>query len=193
MAEMTLKEALESLDPDRDEDWTGDGAPRLDRLTILMGEPAKRGQVTEQFPSFTRDNWRAQRDVGEVPEPQAEPSEEPVEPQEEPPADDGWPARRAALEAAIAEAQKKRDEADTELHEANMRLQREVEEYERTRPRNSNQTEIMRAIKRSVESRGARADEIRQESLRRASMSPIDRAMAPRRSRGMNRPAYPKS
>lgn len=48
--------ALEQLDPQNDNHWTGDGLPRLDTLKALSGEDVTRAKATEAAPYFTRSN-----------------------------------------------------------------------------------------------------------------------------------------
>lgn len=65
---MELKEALQSLDPLNDNQWTGEGAPKVDTLKELTGNPTlTRKDVTEAAPAFTREN-----PILEIPEIQPE-------------------------------------------------------------------------------------------------------------------------
>lgn len=51
---MKITEALAHLDPDRDEDWTADGQPRVDVVSSLVGAPVHRQQIIDAAPNFTR-------------------------------------------------------------------------------------------------------------------------------------------
>jgi hypothetical protein len=51
---VTIKEALDSLDPEVDTNWTDDGAPMLTVITGLVGTPVTRKQIIEAAPGFSR-------------------------------------------------------------------------------------------------------------------------------------------
>lgn len=53
---MNLKEALENLDPLDDDLWTKEGAPKLDTLKELTGGEVSRQDVIDVAPQFSRDN-----------------------------------------------------------------------------------------------------------------------------------------
>ena len=55
MDKNNLGDALETLNPENDNHWTADGAPKLDALETIMGEKVKRADVTKMFPLFTRE------------------------------------------------------------------------------------------------------------------------------------------
>jgi hypothetical protein len=51
---MTLQAALQSLDPQNDNHWTAEGAPRLDTVKFLTGESFTREAVNAAAPGFSR-------------------------------------------------------------------------------------------------------------------------------------------
>ncbi len=49
-----IKEALELLDHDEDEDWNEDGAPRMEAVSALVGRDVSRQEITDSAPGFSR-------------------------------------------------------------------------------------------------------------------------------------------
>lgn len=73
-----LETVLGSLDPENDDHWTGDGSPKLDILSSLIGERVTRALVTKEFPLYNREYAaaHAKEMAGSVPdEPKPEPEE----------------------------------------------------------------------------------------------------------------------
>lgn len=63
MGAITLKDALESLDPANDAQWTADGLPRMDVVETLIDNKAiTRKEVTEADPEFCREVATRRRD-----------------------------------------------------------------------------------------------------------------------------------
>jgi len=63
-AQLTIKAALGTLDPENDAQWTAEGLPRMDVIEVLVGDKSiTRKQVTEADPEFFREAAR-QRIVG---------------------------------------------------------------------------------------------------------------------------------
>lgn len=56
---MTIEEALRSLDPLVDDEWTTDGLPRIDVMQKLTGQRLKRADITAACPQFHRQNLEA--------------------------------------------------------------------------------------------------------------------------------------
>lgn len=52
---MDIKTALNQLDPLDDEQWTTDGAPRVDAVAKILGTEVTRKQITDAAPDLTRD------------------------------------------------------------------------------------------------------------------------------------------
>lgn len=66
MGAITIKQALESLDPENDAQWTHDGLPRMDVVEKLVDDKAiTRKDVTEADPEFCRDTAKV-RNVAEA-------------------------------------------------------------------------------------------------------------------------------
>lgn len=53
---MNLKEALQTLDPKKDDEWTADGQARLDVLSKLVGIQVSREMLKNAAPKFHRTN-----------------------------------------------------------------------------------------------------------------------------------------
>lgn len=49
-----VKDALETLDNEKDEQWTGDGKPQLKLVTAIVGFNVKRSDIDAISPDFTR-------------------------------------------------------------------------------------------------------------------------------------------
>lgn len=56
MTQSTLLAALAALDPDKNEHWTNEGLPLLDKLKFDTGSAVTREAVTQAAPGFTREN-----------------------------------------------------------------------------------------------------------------------------------------
>lgn len=54
---MSIKEALEKLDPTDDSQWTADGAPLVDLVSKLHGKVLTRKEITDEAPNFNRESW----------------------------------------------------------------------------------------------------------------------------------------
>ena len=53
---MDIKEALMSMDALDDEQWTGDGAPKVDVVSEVVGEKVTRQQILDLAPEFSQSN-----------------------------------------------------------------------------------------------------------------------------------------
>lgn len=53
---MNIKEALQQLDVDNDEQWTADGLPKVDVVSELVDETVTRKDIIDAAPQFTREN-----------------------------------------------------------------------------------------------------------------------------------------
>lgn len=94
MGAITLKDALESLDPANDAQWTADGLPRMDVVETLIDDKAiTRKDVTEADPELCREVATKRREEAQkakeaeekqddTPEVQAE-TERKIDPQEQ--------------------------------------------------------------------------------------------------------------
>lgn len=54
---MSIKEALEQLDPTDDSHWTAEGAPLVDVVSKLHGQAVTRKEITDDSPNFNRVSW----------------------------------------------------------------------------------------------------------------------------------------
>jgi hypothetical protein len=57
---MELKEALMSMDPFDDDQWTGEGLPKVDFVASLIEGNVTRKDITEAAPQFTRENMEVE-------------------------------------------------------------------------------------------------------------------------------------
>lgn len=53
---MDIREALSNLDPFNDDQWTDEGAPKIDVLKELLGRPVTRQEIIDAAPHFSKDN-----------------------------------------------------------------------------------------------------------------------------------------
>lgn len=75
---MDIKEALTQLDPENNDHWTADGAPRVDVVAELVGNPGlKRADITNAAPDFHRSKAGQPTEPEETKE--AAESEQPAE------------------------------------------------------------------------------------------------------------------
>lgn len=54
--EQKILDALKGLDVENDENWTGDGAVRVDVVSGIVGEEVTRAAITKVAPAFNRKN-----------------------------------------------------------------------------------------------------------------------------------------
>lgn len=209
---MELKEALMELDALDDDQWTADGAPKLDVLAEAIGKKVKRQEVVDAAPEFTRDNMIV---------PESKPEEDPVPEPEPDPLDfailkvyvdgDPMPEREflgflskinsidlPPLEAVLIEqldeaaktialAQDLRNRIKLSLAYTRGRIKREI-------PDISNQQAIQEFIASQTKSRGERILKTRAilKGIDLKDLDPraaIDRAMARKTVRGTKRPS----
>lgn len=112
MGAITLKDALESLDPANDAQWTADGLPRMDVVETLIGDKAiTRIDVTEADLEFCREVSVQRRD-------EAKKAKE---------ADEAQKAKEAK-EVEEADEAKKAEEADEAKKAEEVELARKAEE-----------------------------------------------------------------
>ncbi len=145
-----IRDALMMMDSMDDEQWTTDGAPKVDKVAELGEiENLKRADIIDAAPKFSRENF----DISE-----AEPEEEQPEVEAEEENTEGYnhPEIVAAQEAYdksvadLAKAKEAEAEAGRVLNEVTNRLMKQ------TYDRQANQRHIMDAINASNASRAAR-------------------------------------
>lgn len=110
-------EKLQDLDPDNDEHWTQDGAPRMAVIEESLGNEVTREQINEAAPQFSRENFVLPESnlPDEEEEEEEEQSQENVEDLE---------SQRSNL---VQEREQKRAEAQRLLSEANLLSTKESE------------------------------------------------------------------
>lgn len=167
-----IREALMLMDSMDDEQWTVDGAPKVDTVADLGEiENLKRADIIDAAPKFSRENF----DVSETE------SEEEPEAEEENTEGYNHPEIVAAQEAYdqsvvdLAKAKEAEAEAGRVLNETTNRLMKQ------TYDRQANQRHIMDAINASNASRAARVAEFNAHKAvltGKPPKSPLDEAKA---------------
>lgn len=133
-----IREALAALDPANHSDWTDDGMPALDAVSTLLGENVKRADVTAAAPGFTREHREFEpSQKADAPETQSVDAAE-VRAQEAQKREAAALSLKERLEAKrgeVAEARKKRDEADREWNRLVKELDALTSEYQASAPK----------------------------------------------------------
>jgi len=75
---MNIQEALGQMDTLDDDLWTGDGSPKTDAVSALIGRKVTRAEITDAAPKFSRSNTDLSF-LGEEPEDETEVEEAPVD------------------------------------------------------------------------------------------------------------------
>ena len=208
-----IAEALAKLDPDDDQHWTTDGAPRIDAVGEILGAKVTRDQVVAAAPRFSRTN----PDLTPAPPPAVESGIDHVALQ-------GDEDVRAGRDAVLAEERRIRDERDAKVAEAKRRhaeVNGKVAVLMRERAALTDRIDELvrelRLLERYVPNpneydhradMAARMDWIRQQRNQRANRvgqtnealrslgitgkSALDSAMGRKNSRGTQRPQFPK-
>lgn len=202
---MNILAALAKLDPENDQHWTADGAPRIDAVTDLVGAPVTRAQIVNAAPKFTRDNREGLTAGGE--EPAAEQSGAEV-------VTEALAKNPEAVKAAVAGAERMRpetrrfleiDEELKQLHEQKGAIDNRMAELSREQARlqrfapsghvydhKADQAARMEFIRAQNAQRAERVAVARAHAaVVTAARAPIDSAMARKTGFGLARPQYP--
>ena len=212
---MDIKEALMSMDAFDDDQWTGDGAPKVDVVSEKVGEKVTRQQIIDLAPEFSKDNMVIDSEEQETTtteeqtesEQTAEVSLELIhsylegdplpEAQFVPLLMEIDPEALETFEKVLSEQLSAAEEAIVHATDLKNRLKRSLA-YTRNRikseiPDMSNQQAIQAFIKSQTEQRDARVTTTREllAGVDLKSLDPraaIDRAMARKTQRGGTRP-----
>lgn len=115
---MNIVEALGTLDPANDEQWTADGLPRMDVIEELVGDKSiTRADVTNAAPDFTRETAAAASEPNTDPETDADAdADAEPEPEANPEVDaEGDGEKQSFLNKLLGgEKDEPADDADTE-------------------------------------------------------------------------------
>lgn len=210
---MDIKEALAQMDQLDDEQWTADGAPKIEVISGLVGKKVTRQEIIDVAPHFSKENPDIPADA-----PEEEVSEEDETEEEQPDMEaieayieggvlpereflsvlmDLTPASLPTLEAVLADQLAGAEEAVKRAEDLKAQVKRSLA-YTRSRikrevPDISNQQAIQAYIKSQTEQRQARADKSKEllqgvDIKKLDPRSAIDRAMARKTARGGNRP-----
>lgn len=109
---MEIKEALKKLDHKNDGDWTGDGLPLVEGISLLVGREVERKEITDADPLFSRSVASAAMTM-ELPE------EEKQEPKQE----QKKPSEKDILENDKAILEKRIEKCDDEIIEQTRNIQ----------------------------------------------------------------------
>jgi hypothetical protein len=202
-----IREALEKLDPENNEQWTNDNLPQIGVVQELTGlKGLKRGEITAAAPLFTRESL----DLGTHPvekdeDPEVvteeEDEDEIEEDEDEIEEEETDPNEIIALEKQLAKvnelyqkAQVQADAALADVRRAEYDRDKLIEKMEKIQDPKANQHAIADFIKGQQKLREERA--VRQQRLMALGIdqklqSPIDAAMSRKNSRGAKRPEYP--
>ena len=203
---MTIKEALQKLDPKNDEHWTQDGMPKLDVLSEIAGVKVTRKEATEAAPEFVRPSDEDENSdppvEGTKPPEESDDSdddsddEEPeyAEAEDEDELDTVTAATEEAL-LAMTDADKAAAEAKEKAEAANRKYLRLNEKKRKLTPINSNQSEIQRylATQKAVSQQKAQKQQQVLQHIKQSDITPkskLDQAMSRKTGRGAQRPNF---
>lgn len=215
---MDIKEALMNMDALDDDQWTQEGAPKIDVVSEMVGSKVTRQDIIDAAPEFTKDNMVVpDEDAGEDDEVTEEVTEEAAEPEmgaiEEYLEGDPLPemdfiaflneldaATLNPLETVLVEQLAAIEATLSKAEDFKLRIKRSLA-YTRNRikaeiPDMDNQSAIQAFIKSQNEQRGIKAERTREllQGVDLKSLDPrsaIDRAMARKNTRGGARPVRP--
>jgi hypothetical protein len=210
---MDIREALSKLDTLDDDQWTGDGAPKIDAVKELLGHPVTRQEIVNAAPKFNRENPIVEDEIDPELDPMEEikevdrsgveaiAAEEPMEvsaflmalskiPSDQ--LDDVMQVLKAQ-EQAVIEHRKRAEEMALRVRQAMMytkvRIQREVPDIDNQKAIREylESQQRTRAAKHALTHAVLKGIDLKQLDPRAA----IDRAMARKTQRGTQRPIHP--
>ncbi len=190
-----LGAALENLNPENDNHWTADGAPKLEALEIVMDEKVKRAEVTKLFPLFTRDVAIENAAIAKA---EAEAVLEKAAKAPVVEEDIGEVLHDAVdnAEEALNEARDIVDQAAKHLTEKQAAYEVALKARDNAYPPLTNTENIREFLDeqhRQRISRHAGSDAfIRREDAAFLAKAPVDKAFAAKRNRGTRRPVHPR-
>ena len=195
MDKNNLGNALETLNPENDDHWTADGAPKLSALETVMGEKVKRGEITKLFPLFTRlisaDNAALAKVEAEAA--LVEAAEAPVVEEDIGEAlHDAVEQQEELLNMARADL----DTATIELGKAQERFAGALKARDDAFPPMTNTQNIRKFLDEQHRQRIARFTHsdafIRKADAAYLAKAPVDKAFAAKRNRAAKRPVHPR-
>lgn len=197
---MNLHQALATMDPSKDDQWTGDGLPRLELLQKLTENPKlTRKEVTDAAPAFTRDSMQADPEPKEEPDPKEEPEvvlsrDEPAKPLEPETinsrAQERYEAIAVEADALVAE-KRKLDEQLKRLAAEQQRLQPFVKApgYDHNEDQKA-RMEFIESQKKIRAARAGRNSEVFKALGLKPPTSPLEAAMSRRDTPQSRRPEF---
>lgn len=186
MDKKQLGDALETLNPENDNHWTTDGAPKLEALETIMGEKVKRADVTKMFPLFTREVSQDNAAIAKV-----EVVEAPVV---ETDVGDALHDAVDLAEEALNLARKNLDSATISLGITQEHYANALKARDDAYPPLTNTENIREFLDEQHRQRIARfaGAFIRKEDAAFLAKAPVDKAFAAKRNRGTRRPVHPR-
>lgn len=186
MDKKQLGDALETLNPENDNHWTTDGAPKLEALEMVMSEKVKRADVTKMFPLFTREVSQDNAAIAKV-----EVVEAPVV---ETDVGDALHDAVDLAEEALNLARKNLDSATISLGITQEHYANALKARDDAYPPLTNTENIREFLDEQHRQRIARfaGAFIRKEDAAFLAKAPVDKAFAAKRNRGTRRPVHPR-
>lgn len=211
---MDIKEALSKLDTLDNDQWTADGAPKIETVKELLGRAVTRQEIVDAAPKFSRENplfdeAPEEPTIDENPEPEivdtsaieAFADEEPMELGAFLDVLKTVPANQLTAmlevlrvqEQGVIEHRKRVEEMGLRIRQSVMhvkaRIQREVPDVDNQQAIRDylNSQQQTRAAKHALTHAVLKGIDLKQLDPRAA----IDRAMARKTTRGANRPVHP--
>ncbi len=214
---MDIKEALMSMDALDDDQWTGDGAPKVDVVSEVVGEKVTRQMIVDLAPEFSQSNMVIASEEDEAEQEGGDPksdaevkAEVSMEAISEYISDDPLPEAEFVpflmsvdpealemLERVLIEQLSASEAAISKAEDLKNRVKRSLAftraRIKRDVPDMTNQQAIQSFIKSQSEQRGIRVETTREllAGVDLKSLDPrsaIDRAMARKNQRGASRP-----
>jgi len=193
MDKNNLGDALETLNPENDNHWTADGAPKLDALEMVMGEKVKRADVTKMFPLFTRDVSIGNANVAKA---ETKIALEKIAEAPTVEVDVGEALHDAVdvTEALLNEARSTLDMATISMGKAQEKYADALKARDDAYPPLTNTENIREFLDEQHRQRITRfaGAFIRKEDAAYLAKAPVDKAFAAKRNRGTRRPVHPR-
>lgn len=174
---MTIKEALQTMDPEDDAQWTSDGLPLVDVVRgLTANETLTRKEISEADPGFCRDS---------AAEPPAEPKTR----------DEGLLEEMTQLESELNELTRQQNEIEGRIVNKQRRWSVLRAHFDKQQTGSKDVQARLDYIKRQAELRMERAQRSKEllkgiDPNALSGKAPIDQAMTRKNTRGTVRPTF---
>ncbi len=179
---MTILEALQALDPAKDDHWTGEGRPAMVAVVDLVGQEVTRREVDAVAPDFTREHRVLPDDPPADPTPNTAHEGHPEAVPDDPIT--ALEQRIAALDTHVNAAIDQRDAANAKIAQRSAERDQLQRQLDRIKPRvDENQQEIRAYLASQKKQTAARGERLRELEAQQPAdpRAPIDQAFANRR------------